>query len=107
MRATKRRALAVPARLNGVLACALHACNALGLFALPALLLPRHRAWGLLLVPLAVTSNALWSLVHEAIHGLLLPGARGNRALGRLLAVVFGGALDVFRVVHLMHHKFN
>jgi fatty acid desaturase len=104
---TSRRAGSVPRRANLAIAASLLAANALALFVVPAWLLPRGAAWALLIVPAVLTSNTLWSLVHEAIHGMLLPDAGASRALGRLLAVVFGGAFDPFRVVHLMHHKHN
>jgi fatty acid desaturase len=47
------------------------------------------------------------SLTHEAVHGILHPSARANRALGRALAIGFGASFDVYRIVHLMHHKYN
>ena len=53
------------------------------------------------------TGHTLLSLTHEAVHGIAHPSPRVNRALGRVLALAFGASFDVYRIVHLMHHKHN
>jgi fatty acid desaturase len=59
------------------------------------------------LVPLALASNPLWSLIHETIHDSFDPGARVNRAAGRALAIAFGSPWRILRTGHLLHHRFN
>lgn len=76
------------------------------LFGLP-LLLPHGLAWAVLMIPIALLSNSYWAVLHEALHGNLLPSRAANDALGRLLAVFFGSALGVLRTAHLGHHGFN
>ncbi|MBX3726633.1 MAG: fatty acid desaturase [Xanthomonadales bacterium] len=93
-------------RLNLLLAGALLAGHLAALLVVPATLGPGG-GWWLLLAALALTSPALWALVHEAIHGLLLPGRAGNEALGRALAICFGAPLDPLRFAHLRHHRYN
>lgn len=76
------------------------------LFGVP-LLLPQGLAWSALLIPVVLVSNSYWAVLHEALHGNLLPRRAANDALGRLLAVLFGSALGVLRTAHLGHHGFN
>jgi fatty acid desaturase len=53
------------------------------------------------------TANTLFSLMHESVHGLLLPGARANRWAGRLAAAFFPTSLTLQRGFHLTHHRNN
>ena len=97
----------IPAHANAVLvACAL-VCSIAAAAALPLALLPRSAWWGWLLVPLALATNTLWALIHEAIHGLLFPGRRLNDAAGRILSVCFGTPFRALRAGHLLHHRYS
>jgi fatty acid desaturase len=105
--ATSTMPTPIPARLNLALALALLALHAIVLVALPLWLLPLHPAWLALLLPLALLSPTLWSLIHEAIHGLLHPRPGINAGLGRALAIVFGAPLRPLAFAHLRHHRYN
>ncbi|MAO55414.1 MAG: fatty acid desaturase [Rhodospirillaceae bacterium] len=96
-----------PWRLNLVLAVAMAALNLVQLAALPLWLLPLDMRWGLLLIPIALTTPLLWSVLHEAIHGILHPLDAVNDGIGRGLAVLFGSPFRILRLGHLMHHRFN
>lgn len=51
---------------------------------------------------------ALAVLMHEAAHRLLLPSARWNDRIGRwLTAYPIMTSLDVYRSIHLKHHRAN
>lgn len=76
------------------------------LFGVP-LLLPQSPAWAALLIPVALLSNSYWAVLHEALHGNLLPSRGANDRLGRIQAILFGSALGVLRTAHLGHHGFN
>jgi fatty acid desaturase len=98
---------AIPGKLNLFLT-ALHVLLAVyQLFLLPIYLLPLSLGWGVTLVPIAALSNPFWSLIHEAIHDMLYPSPRLNRAAGRLLSILFGSPFRVLRLSHLLHHKLN
>ena len=94
-------------RLNAALVGMLLTANILVLFAVPAWLLAVSPWWGLLLVPVALLSNTMWSLIHEAIHGHLFAERRLNDGAGRLLCVLYGAPLRALRVAHLLHHRFS
>src|SRR5690349_1480566 len=79
----------------------------LQLFALPLLLLPRDARWAWLLVPIALTTVPLWSLIHEAIHGGLLRERGWNDRLGRVLAAGYGAPFTLLKAGHLLHHRFS
>ncbi len=98
---------AISWRLNLILVGLLAGLNLIQLIAIPVLLIPMSPYWGLLLVPLVFTTPALWSLIHEAIHGILHPTDAVNDGLGRGLSVLFGAPFRVLRLGHLMHHRFN
>lgn len=98
---------AITAEANLSLAAAHFAANLFQLFILPLFLLPASRWWALALLPLAALNNPFWSLIHEAIHDLLHPSRRANRALGRTLSLFFGAPFLVLRLSHLLHHKLN
>jgi len=69
--------------------------------------LPRSRWWALVLVAIAPTGHTLLALAPDAVHGSFHPSPRVNRAAGRILAIAFGASFDVYRTVHLLHHKHN
>ena len=89
--------------LVGVIAAAL----LMQLIAWPFLL----RQWGAsmlwIAVPLVVLTPMHWGLIHESIHGKLVPQPRINEWLGRALAVTFALPFDAARFGHLMHHRFT
>jgi len=94
-------------RLNATLVAMLIAASLLLLFVVPAWLLPASPWWGLLLVPVALATNTMWSLIHEAIHGHLFGERRRNDRAGRLLCVLYGAPLRALRVAHLLHHRYS
>lgn len=79
------------------------------LFTLAALpfLLAKSSWWGLLLLPMPWFFIVHWSLIHEAIHKLLLPARSMNELAGRVLSIVMGTSFHALRFGHLMHHKMN
>ncbi len=94
-------------RLNATLVGMLIAASLLLLFVVPAWLLPASPWWGLLLVPVALATNTMWSLIHEAIHGHLFRERRWNDRAGRLLCVLYGAPFRALRVAHLLHHRYS
>jgi fatty acid desaturase len=98
-----------PARLERLAArgaAALTLLVACALFGVP-LLLPHGIAWALVLVPAVLLSNSYWAVLHEAVHGNLLPDRDANDRFGRILAILFGSAFGLLRTAHLGHHRFN
>src|SRR5262249_21313306 len=84
----------------------------LGLFAylywlFPLFVLAQGLWSALTLLPIGLASNAWWSVLHESLHGRLLPTKRHNDALGRILAAGFGGSFLLLRTSHLLHHRHN
>lgn len=69
------------------------------------------RHWGASMlwvaVPLVVLTPMHWGLIHESIHGHLLPQRRINEWLGRVLAIAFVLPYDAARFGHLMHHRYT
>ncbi|MDY0885875.1 fatty acid desaturase [Dongia soli] len=63
--------------------------------------------WGWLALPVVLTSNGFWALLHEAIHNLFASDRNINRRAGRLMAVLFGSSFRMLRFGHLTHHRFN
>ena len=49
----------------------------------------------------------VYSLLHEASHGLFHPDRRTNEGLGRWLAVLFGMSFTFYRHCHTRHHVKN
>jgi len=97
----------IPAALNVSLAAAQVLINLYQFLVLPLFLLPASRWWALTLLLLTALNNPFWSLIHEAIHDMLHPSRRINRAAGRLLAIFFGSPFLILRLSHLLHHKLN
>lgn len=52
-------------------------------------------------------NHTLFILVHEAVHGVLLPWRRGNELAGSLLAATFPQSFCLQRAFHLSHHRNN
>ncbi|MFB9235807.1 fatty acid desaturase [Plantactinospora siamensis] len=80
---------------------------AVQLLLLPLWLLPADGRWAWALLPLALLATPYWSLLHEAIHGSLLPGRRWNDRCGRLLAVGYGAPFVLLKRGHLLHHRYS
>jgi fatty acid desaturase len=95
----------IPARLN-LLLLAVSATASMALLALAS----QADAWWLKLVAallFSFTANTLFSLMHESVHGLLLPDARWNIRAGRVAAAFFPTSLTLQRGFHLTHHRNN
>ncbi|HTH58920.1 MAG TPA: fatty acid desaturase [Paraburkholderia sp.] len=58
-------------------------------------------------VPVVLATPIHWGLIHEGIHGQLLPSRRANEWVARALAIVLGLPFDAVRFGHLMHHRFT
>jgi fatty acid desaturase len=97
----------IPARLNLVLVAVFLGLSVFQLIILPATLIPLSPWWALTLIPCALATTTSWSLIHEAIHYLLMPDLRLNDTCGRVLAVCFGAPLASLRFPHLEHHRLN
>ncbi|WP_233841789.1 fatty acid desaturase [Dyella sp. 2HG41-7] len=69
------------------------------------------RQWGVsalwIAAPLVVLTPTHWGLIHESIHGKLLPQRWLNEWLGRALAIAFLLPFDALRFGHLMHHRYT
>lgn len=59
-------------------------------------------AWAFSLV-----NHLPFSLLHEAVHGILFPGPRANEAFGTLAAAAFPTSFTMQRIAHLGHHRRN
>jgi fatty acid desaturase len=105
-RRTARRA-PIDHRANVALLGLVVAAVLMQLVAWPFLL--RH--WGAsvlwIALPLVVLTPTHWGLIHESIHGHLVPQRRLNEWLGRALAIAFVLPFDAVRFGHLMHHRFT
>jgi fatty acid desaturase len=55
----------------------------------------------------AVVMIAIYSLIHEAEHGLLVPDPGLNRFLGRWLCALFGVSFAFLTHCHMRHHRNN
>jgi len=99
-------ARSIPTRINLALAGAVVVAHALALIVLPAA--GADARW--LIVAFAVAalmSPTHWALIHEAIHGMLLPRRADNERLARMLAILFGVPFRAVRFAHLRHHRYN
>lgn len=85
------------------------ACLALGIWSLwlLPLLLPRQPLLAWSLVPVVLLTTTWWSVIHEAIHGLLFRQRALNDAAGRLLCICFGLPFRPVAFGHLFHHRRN
>ncbi len=61
----------------------------------------------LCIVGFSFTGNTLFSLLHEAVHGVFALDARLNTWAGRCAAVWFPTSFTVQRAFHLTHHRNN
>ncbi len=105
MSAARPRAFPIPALLNvGILAAATAACIGL-------LWLASHDVRPAVVTVAAVafsfTANTLFSLLHEAVHGVFHPDPAINRWAGRWAASFFPTSFGLQRGMHLVHHRNN
>ena len=65
--------------------------------------------WGMLAaaVLFSLSNNTAFSLLHEAVHGVLAPQGALNLWGGRLAAAWFPTGLAIQRAFHLTHHRYN
>jgi sphingolipid delta-4 desaturase len=56
----------------------------------------------------ALLNHALWVMIHDSTHNLILKGSVGNRCMGMLsnLPLIFPAAMG-FRTYHLLHHRYQ
>ena len=52
-------------------------------------------------------NNTIFSLLHEAVHGVFHPNHRVNLWAGRLAAAFFPTSFSIQRAFHLTHHRYN
>ncbi|HEV2110095.1 MAG TPA: fatty acid desaturase [Gammaproteobacteria bacterium] len=71
------------------------------------LLLPRWPLLGWSILPVVLLTTSWWSLIHEAIHGLLFARRPLNDAAGRLLCILFSLPFQPVAFGHLFHHRRN
>ena len=77
-------------------------------YAAASLLVEQHLglfAW--ILCAFVIVTPTLWGLVHEGIHGRLMPQPVANRVVARVLSVLLGFSFDAVQFGHLMHHRYN
>ena len=95
----------IPATLNLVITLAA-ACGALA-----CLWLASHAPhWSLIVLAalgFSFVNNTIFSLLHEAVHGVYHPECRINEAAGPLLAAFFPTSFTVQRASHFGHHRRN
>ena len=63
--------------------------------------------WLLACVGFALVNNTIFSLLHEAVHGVLHPKRWLNDAFGRVCAAFFPTGFIIQRISHLGHHRRN
>lgn len=95
----------IPWRLNLLITCVMLASLAGILYATSL----AERWWqiGLLALGMAVVGNAIYSLIHESEHRMLLPRPVWNDLLGAFLALFFPAPYHLIRQGHLGHHRRN
>jgi fatty acid desaturase len=95
----------IPWRLNLVIAV-LQVTAAFSIFGFTA---AASQWWHLLLLALAfaIVGNSIYTMMHEAEHGMLAPSRRLNDAMGTLLALFFPASFHLLRQGHLGHHLRN
>ena len=68
-----------------------------------------NQGWQVLLLAcvFAVLGNSIYSIIHEAEHGILHPNRRVNDGIGVLMALLFPAPFHLIRQGHLGHHRRN
>jgi fatty acid desaturase len=95
----------IPVRLNLLLVA-----GSTGVAAASLAIASHAASWPVALAAAAVFSfvnNTVFSLLHEAVHGVLHPDPRVNTWLGRWLAAFFPTGFGFQRAAHLGHHRRN
>ena len=97
----------IPTRINLALAGVVLVLHAGALIVVPAM--GFAATW--MLYAFAATAAMLtpmhWALIHDGIHGLLLPDRVANERLARMLAILFGVSFRAVRFAHFRHHRYN
>jgi fatty acid desaturase len=67
------------------------------------------RWWQLLglSIVFAILGNSIYSIIHEAEHGMLHPNRKLNDLLGMSMAILFPAPFHLIRQGHLGHHRRN
>jgi fatty acid desaturase len=95
----------IPAAANAAIVggqlCALGAC----FFAAARV----HQGWLVAGLPIifGILMNSVYSIIHEAEHGMLFPNRRANEAVGIFMALFFPAPFHLLRQGHLGHHLRN
>lgn len=100
----QKNAYPIPVFLN-LLIFSLAFSGCLGL-----LWLGSHATWGTALLAaaaFAVLNNAMFTLMHESIHGYLLPWPRANALLGLICGALVPAPLVAYHYGHMRHHERN
>ena len=95
----------IPVVLNLVIIL-LQVCSAFVIFYLASL----STAWwhlAILAGLFAVLGNSIYSIVHEAEHGILNPNRKFNDFLGVMMALLFPAPFHLIRQGHIGHHRRN
>ena len=96
---------AIPAGLNLVLLPSAIVAAAASLW----LASHTQNLWLMLAAAIAFSfvNNTMFSLLHEAVHGIFHPDKRVNAAAGRITACFFPTSYSIQRAFHLTHHRYN
>ena len=105
MEARAASAMAIPARLNFALLIGA------GTLAAGCLYVASHaNSWVVMLgaaIAFSFVNNTMFSLMHEAVHGVFHPNPTINDRAGRLAAAFFPCSFSLQRAFHLAHHRNN
>ena len=96
---------AIPARLNLALLVGAVMVTAVCLY-----LASHTGSWAVMIaaaIAFSFVNNTIFSLMHEAVHGVFHPNAAINEAAGRIAAALFPTAFSLQRTFHLAHHRNN
>jgi len=95
----------IPARLNLFLLAAAIA----GTVAMLYLASHADSLWLVLAAAIAFSfvNNTIFSLLHEAVHGIFHPNRTVNLWAGRIAAAFFPTSFSIQRAFHLTHHRYN
>ncbi|HEY4967150.1 MAG TPA: fatty acid desaturase [Puia sp.] len=95
----------IPGRINGIITVI---CSVLYFFLLWEASHVHHYGWVLLCgFFFAVNMVPVYSLIHEAEHGIIHPNETVNNIMGRWLSTLFIAPYTFFKHCHLKHHKKN
>jgi fatty acid desaturase len=99
------KSLPIPARLNLLLVAAV--CSVV----IGVQWMASHASWGWPVLAwggvFSVAMVTLYTLKHEAVHGLLHPDSRWNHACGVLLGLFFLVPFSFYKHGHMGHHRRN